>query len=111
MSEKAILNELSELKKLVLSQGLHQKSILNFKEAAQFVDLSHSYLYKLTCKGEIPFYKPQGKKIWMRREDLEKWLLRNRVKAAEEVETEASTYVAINSKKINNSKRKQSEKA
>jgi excisionase family DNA binding protein len=101
MSEKAILDEIQELKKLVLSQSLYQKPILTFQEAASYIDLSPSYLYKLTCKGEIPFYKPQGKKIFMRREDLENWLLRHRNKTTDELSQEAATHVTLASKKKN----------
>ena len=96
MSEKAILKELTELKKLVSSQGLFQKPILNFQEAVIYIDLSPSYLYKLTCKGEIPFYKPQGKKIFFRREELENWLLRHRNKTNDELSQEAATKVVLN---------------
>jgi excisionase family DNA binding protein len=99
MSEQqTILTELSELKKLVISQGLFQKPILNFQEAAIYIDLSTSYLYKLTCKGEIAFYKPQGKKIWFRREELEQWLLRHKNKTSDELSREAATHVTLGSK-------------
>jgi len=100
MSEQqTILKEISDLKKLVISQGLFQKPILNFQEAATYLDLSSSYLYKLTCKGEIAFYKPQGKKIWFRREELEQWLLRHRNKTIDELSQEAATHVSLGTKK------------
>jgi excisionase family DNA binding protein len=98
MSEQAILKELTELKKLVISQGLFQKPILTFQEAASYIDLSPSYLYKLTCKGEIAFYKPRGKKIFMRRVDLENWLLRHRNKTSDELSQEAATRTVLKTK-------------
>ena len=41
-----------------------QKTVLNFDEVAAYTGLSKSYLYKLTCSGGIPCYKPQGKHIY-----------------------------------------------
>ena len=39
------------------------KDILNMKEVCQYLDISQSLLYKLTCNGEIPHFKPRGKII------------------------------------------------
>ena len=70
-----------------------QKDILCFREACQFLSLSSSYLYKLTHKQQIPYYKPGGKKIYFKRSELESWLLKNRVKTLEEIEEDAGEYV------------------
>ncbi len=70
------------------------RDIFNFKDAAAFLDYSRSYLYKLTYSRQIPHYKPNGKKLYFKRSDLEDWLLRNRVKTADEFEQEAIDYVA-----------------
>ena len=69
------------------------KEILNFNDACQFLDYSKSYLYKLTHSRQIIHYKPNGKKLYFKRIDLEAWLLRNRVKTADEIEQEAIDYV------------------
>jgi len=69
------------------------KEIFNFNEACTFLDYSKSYLYKLTHSRQIPHYKPNGKKLYFKRSDLEAWLLRNRVKTADEIEQEAIEYV------------------
>jgi excisionase family DNA binding protein len=68
------------------------KEIYNFSEACTFLDYSKSYLYKLTHTRMIPHFKPNGKKIYFKRTDLEAWLLRNRVKTADEIEQEAIDY-------------------
>ena len=70
------------------------KEILNFNEACAFLDYSKSYLYKLTHSRRIPHYKPNGKKLYFKRVDLEEWLLKNRVKSIDEIEQEAIEYVA-----------------
>jgi len=68
------------------------KEIYNFSEACVFLDYSKSYLYKLTHSRQIPHYKPNGKKLYFKRVDLEDWLLRNRVKTADEIERQAIDY-------------------
>ena len=76
------------------------KEIYNFNEACVFLDYSKSYLYKLTHSRKIVHFKPNGKKIYFKKGDLEAWLLRNRVKTEEEIEQEATDYVALNSKAV-----------
>lgn len=67
---------------------------LNVEEAADFLDLSKSHLYKLTSKGEIPHYKPTGKRLYFLIEDLLDYLKSGRVKTTDEIEAEASRYIA-----------------
>jgi len=69
------------------------KEILNFNDACQFLDYSKSYLYKLTYSRQIEHYKPNGKKLYFKKSDLEAWLLRNRIKTADEIERDAIDYV------------------
>jgi excisionase family DNA binding protein len=52
-----------------------QKSVLNLDEAATFLGISKSHLYKLTSTGGIPCYSPGGKKLYFNRSELEKWAL------------------------------------
>ncbi len=70
-----------------------QKTVLNFAEACEFTGLSKTYMYKLTHQGRIPHFKPHGKHIYFNREELERWLLQNPVKTAEQKEREAVDYV------------------
>jgi hypothetical protein len=76
-----------------------QKNVLTFEEGCNYCDFTPSHGYKLTSLRKIPFSKPDGKKIFFCREDLEKWLLRNPVKTQEEIDMEASTFVTLNRKK------------
>lgn len=50
------------------------KDILNMKEVCQYLDISQSLLYKLTCNGEIPHFKPRGKIIFFEKKELIKWI-------------------------------------
>lgn len=53
------------------------KDILNMKEVCQYLDISQSLLYKLTCNGEIPHFKPRGKLIFFEKKALIKWIKKN----------------------------------
>jgi excisionase family DNA binding protein len=69
------------------------KSILSFDEASEFLNLSKSYLYKLTSSGQIPHYKPQGKMLYFEKSELENWLRQNPVKTNQQVMREAEAYL------------------
>ena len=79
------------MKNVKLTDNLN-KEIYNFNEACAFLDYSKSYLYKLTYSRQIEHYKPNGKKLYFKRSDLEAWLLRNRVKTADEIAQDAINY-------------------
>ena len=69
------------------------KEVLTADEAAKYMGVSKSYLYKLTCKQEIPHYKPNGKLIYFDRQDVEGWMKQNRVISTVEAEQKASKYL------------------
>jgi excisionase family DNA binding protein len=94
-----ILRRLEIIEKHVLDQNLILKNVLNFNEAARYLELSSSHLYKLTSAGSIPFYKPNGKKIYFNRTELDEWLLRNRSETQDEIDRKAADYL-INKGKV-----------
>ncbi len=53
------------------------KEVLSFKEAVEFLDVSKSFLYKLTANSEIIHFKPNGKLIYFKRQDLLNWIYGN----------------------------------
>ena len=86
LEENQILQKLDELTELVTAQKLLWKEVLNFTEAAQYLDLSHSYLYQMVSKEVIPCYKPNGKKLYFNRLELDEWLLSNKQRSSREIE-------------------------
>jgi excisionase family DNA binding protein len=60
---------------------IYSKTVLTTDEAARFLGISKSCLYKMTMKMEIPFYKPNGKVCYFNRLELETWMQNNRVEA------------------------------
>lgn len=55
---KLILEKIDKIE-AVLSE--HQKQPLTLNEASEFLKISKSYLYKMTCQNKLPYYQPNGK--------------------------------------------------
>lgn len=94
-----LLNEIREVKRLLLEQTLLKKEVLNFSEAAQYLDISESHLYKLTSRKQVPHYCPQGKRLYFNRAELDRWLQQNRQITDMEIEQQASDYIIQNRRK------------
>jgi len=88
-TKKSIEERIEELENLIYLS----KNVLSFEEASRFLNLSKSYLYKLTSAGVIPHYKPQGKMIYFEKTALEEWLRQNPVKTQEQNAQEAQRYL------------------
>jgi excisionase family DNA binding protein len=68
------------------------KEVLTSDEAARYMGVSKSYLYKLTMRKEIPHYKPLGKMCYFNRQELEDWLQQNRCATEGEIAQKAQSY-------------------
>jgi len=71
------------------------KPVLNFEEGCNYTGLSKSWMYKLTHRGDIPHYKPDGKKIYFKTSELENWLLRNKVLSNDEIKSKAAKHSLV----------------
>lgn len=85
----AVIDKLEALSHVVLAS----KPILNIEEASTYTGLTASYIYKLTSTQEIPHFKPRGKMLYFRRDELDAWLLQRRVKTTSEIDAEAVNHV------------------
>jgi excisionase family DNA binding protein len=85
---KNLLNDeqIELLEKIFKKAQVQYKNILTIADAAEFMGLSMSYMYKLTHWNKIPYYKPSGKVIYFKRSDLEEWMLQNRSTTQGEIE-------------------------
>lgn len=68
------------------------KEVLTSDEAARYMGISKSHLYKMTMQQKIPHYKPTGKMCYFNRQELEGWLQSNRVATNDELEQQAQAY-------------------
>ena len=91
-SIKTILSEILENLK-------QNKQIFTFQEGCNYCGISESTMYKHTAANRVPFYRPEGKLIFFKREDLDAFMLRNRQSTQEELEEKAAVY-SLNRKKV-----------
>lgn len=89
MSELEIIRQqLEEIRSLSL---VGFKDILSVNEAAIFMGLSRSYLYKL-CQGmKIKHFRSkEGKTIYFRKKDLTEWMLAEESMTLDEIDIKAT---------------------
>lgn len=88
-TEKELLEKIEKLSarvdvlENVITEG---KQILTTEEAAKFLGLSKSFVYKMTHEGTIPFYKPNGKVCYFEKNELLEWMRSCRVASEKEIE-------------------------
>ena len=66
------------------------KDFLNIDEVAAYLQVSKSFVYKLTSSRELTVYKPSGKNIFILRDDLNEWIRRYPLFSNEEIEKRAN---------------------
>ena len=85
--------ELQKVADLITANIINtSKEVLTSDEAARYMGVSKSYLYKLTMNKQIPHYKPLGKMCYFNRLELEQWLQEHRISTADEISQQAQTY-------------------
>ncbi len=78
------------------------KEVLTVEEAAKFMGMARSSLYKMTSDQTIPFYRPNGKMIFFEKSDILSWIRKNRVSSREEIEEEARIHMQKLSRETKN---------
>lgn len=69
---------------------LTQKEVLTSDEAARYLGVSKSCLYKWTMDRQIPHYKsPTGKLCFFNRKEIESWMQSIKVRTDEELDSDA----------------------
>ena len=63
---------------------------LNLVEAAKYLSISQSHLYKLTSQRKIICHKPNGKYLYFYKEELDEWIVSSE-KEKDKSEKDAST--------------------
>jgi len=72
----------SELKEIRIQTN--DSIVLTLPEAAQVTGLSKARFYRATREKELPYYKNHGR-VYFKREDVENWMLQNRVNPSDEI--------------------------
>jgi excisionase family DNA binding protein len=63
------------------------KEIFTLEEAALYIGVSRSQMYRLTHLHLIPYYKPSGKLVFFEKAELNKWLRQDSVESDAQIET------------------------
>lgn len=69
------------------------KDILSLSEAAAFMGVTKSCLYKMTHEQTIPYFKPNGKLVYFDKCELVNWMRQNRVSSKAELATIANSHL------------------
>jgi len=93
MNLKEIILILREIKDLIVVKNTFDKDILNMNEASSYLGLSTSQIYKLTSTRKIKFYKPSGKVIFFKKEDLKIYILSKPITPTHETEEEVADFL------------------
>ena len=99
-SMQSIEERLANIERKLDIQAQEAKNILTLEEVAEYTHLSKSYVYKLTSKGDIPYYKPNGKQLYFKRTEIDEWLLTNTNKTNQEIEREIATKSVLAQKRF-----------
>lgn len=89
-----IQNTIAEM---ILKSHLSNKAALTVDECALYTGMAKSYIYKLTHEGIIPHSKPNGKKIFFDRLELDQWLLGNKIRG----DNSLSEFIKSSAKTLN----------
>ena len=87
MLENLKLAKRVEVLENTLSAG---KEVLTLEEAARFMGVTKSSLYKMTHEQTIPYYKPNGKMVYFEKTELLTWIRRNAIASKAQVSEEAN---------------------
>jgi excisionase family DNA binding protein len=92
--------QLDKIEALLKKQNALSKEVLTLEEAAEYLQLSKSCLYKMTSNKEISHYVPGGKKIYFRRTELDNWVFNSKVTPSSEFDQEIENYLSRTQKSV-----------
>lgn len=75
---------------------LNNETIFNSTEASAYLSIARSTLYKLTSKKAIPYYKPNGKNMYFKKEALDEYVTKQRQISNSEIESNTNDYLSRN---------------
>ena len=82
-----LIKEVKTLKREIKKSNLYRKRIYTIKESASVIGVSISYIQKLVSSNEIKHSRPTGKLIFIRRRDLESFIMRKTIQSNDDIET------------------------
>ena len=68
---------------------INDKNILTVEGLMDYTGFSRKQIYKLTSTRRIPHYKPSGRKLFFKKDEIDKWITQGRVKTQTELRDES----------------------
>ena len=62
-----------------------EKNILTVDEVVNYTGFSQKQIYKLTSTRQIPHYKPSGRKLFFKKDEIDEWITQGRVNTISEL--------------------------
>ncbi|MDD2230371.1 MAG: helix-turn-helix domain-containing protein [Candidatus Cloacimonetes bacterium] len=72
---------------------------IDLQEAAELLKLKPATVYQYVWLKKLPCYKPFGRKLYFRKDELIELLNNGRIASAEEIQTQAANYAMMGKKK------------
>jgi|LSQX01.3.fsa_nt_gb excisionase family DNA binding protein len=66
---------------------------LTVQQVAELLDLQPSTIYQMVWKKTIPYYKPFGRRLYFKKEEILEILNKGRIHSQTELETQAANKV------------------
>jgi excisionase family DNA binding protein len=91
----AIENQIASIENKLFTSDDTSKTvfeIMSLNQLCKYYDFTKSYIYKQTSNRLIPFYK-NGKRLYFKKDEIDSWILENRVKTIKDIEQEANAYL------------------
>jgi excisionase family DNA binding protein len=92
MESNVIISKLDEILDILHNAKQQEKQVLNLSEAASFLSVSKSYIYKLTSQNLIPHSCPTGKKLYFKLTDLTEFLSTHNITTDEQIKIQANKH-------------------
>lgn len=91
-----VVTHLQDIKLLLLDikkQNAFSKEVLTAEEAAQYLGISVHTLNHYKSDNLIGYYKPNRKRDYFNKSDLDQFALQHKIKPLHELEKEALSYI------------------
>ena len=67
---------------------INDKNILTVEDLMDYTGFSQKQIYKLTSTRRIPHYKPSGRKLFFKKDEIDEWITQGRVHTISEINSQ-----------------------
>ena len=60
--------------------------LMDVKDLSEYLKYAISYIYSLVHQGKIPYHKPNGKKLYFFKHEIDRWILGAKVRSIDELQ-------------------------